>query len=105
MGAENIEELQSLIHAQAVPVAYIEEKFGVVLKGRKITELALTGYSEPSNGKNPALQTGEVIRPNRRGIRKFSSKDIPGPSAKEPDGKVGNRRGRKASCISAPFPI
>ena len=52
MGAENIEELQSLIHAQAVPVAYIEEKFGVVLKGRKITELALTGYSEPSTSQN-----------------------------------------------------
>ncbi len=88
MGAENIEELQSLIHAQAVPVAYIEEKFGVVLKGRKITELALTGYSEPSNGKNPTLQTGGSHPPEQEGDSEILIERYSRPSAKEPDGRL-----------------
>ena len=68
LDAENLEEVQSLLHVRAVPVSYIEEKFGVSLKGRTIA--GLLDYSEPSAGKMPAhtagmnftdLQDGEIL--------------------------------------------
>ena len=51
LGAEGLEDLNSLIHAQAVSVDYIYEKFGVDLKGRDFENHAVCGYSEPSAGK------------------------------------------------------
>lgn len=62
MGAECLGEVNSLIHAQAVPVSYIAERFGVEVAGREITETDFSAYSEPSNGKNPALQTAAAAK-------------------------------------------
>ncbi len=51
LDAEDFSELQSVIHAQAVSVDYVFERFGVLLKGEPLT--SLTGYSEPSAGRQP----------------------------------------------------
>ena len=51
LSAEGLEDLQSLIHAQAVSVDYIYEKFGVALVGKELENHAVCGYSEPSAGK------------------------------------------------------
>ncbi len=51
LGAEGLDEVQSLIHAQAVSVDYIYEKFGVALTGKELENHAVCGYSEPSAGK------------------------------------------------------
>ncbi len=56
LDAEDMAGLSSIIHARAVPVSYIEEQFGVSLKGQEIT--GLLGYSEPSAGKLPMQAMG-----------------------------------------------
>ncbi|MBQ8885817.1 MAG: hypothetical protein IJY62_05575 [Clostridia bacterium] len=55
VGAEGLDGVQSLIHAEIVPVSYVFERFGVVLKGETIDDPALSGYSEPSAGKEPMM--------------------------------------------------
>ena len=51
--AESMNEVKSIIHAKAVPVSEIYEKFGVRLPGRKINEFYLMPYSSPSAWKRP----------------------------------------------------
>lgn len=67
-------------------VSYIAERFGVEVAGREITETDFSAYSEPSNGKNPALQTGgsrEAIKDSEILIERYSL-----PTAEEPDGRL-----------------
>ena len=45
LSAERMEDVHSLIHAKAVPVREIFEKFGVRLSGRDISEFSLSPYS------------------------------------------------------------
>ena len=56
LDAEDLDGIQSLIHARTVPVSYIQERFGVALKGRDIT--GMMQYSEPSAGKLPGQKMG-----------------------------------------------
>lgn len=49
LDAEDFDGVQSVIHAQAVTAAYIQERFGVTVKGG--TNFDVNGYSEPSAGK------------------------------------------------------
>ncbi len=53
LDVEDLEEVRSVIHAQAVSVEYVQEKFGVTLKGEKIEGFG--GYSEPSAGRQPVV--------------------------------------------------
>ncbi len=74
--AEDMSEVKSLIHAKAVPVSDIYEKFGLELKGRTVTDFPLAPYSaaggwkRPSDGDfRPAIENAEIlieryIRPN-----------------------------------------
>ena len=56
LDAEDVGDLYSIIHARAVPVAYIAEKFGVTIGGRTISgQLA---YSEPSTFRPPSQYFG-----------------------------------------------
>ena len=66
MGAETLEEVQSLIHAEVVSAQYVYERFGVAVKGEAIAEPTIKGYSEPSAARNPALQfaTGGDVLPD-----------------------------------------
>ena len=52
LDAEDLEEINSLIHAQAVSVDYIFEKFGVALKAEDLSSSAVCAYSEPTSAKN-----------------------------------------------------
>ena len=52
LDCESLDEIQSLIHAQAVGVEYVFEKFGVTLKAEDLQGSAVCAYSEPSSGKN-----------------------------------------------------
>ncbi len=54
LSAESLEEVSSLIHAKALPVAKIKEKYGVELPGRRIDSFAFAPYSSASGWKLPA---------------------------------------------------
>lgn len=54
LSAQSMEEVKSLIHAKAVPVSEIKEKFGVELVGRDIAEFAFAPYSSANGWKTPA---------------------------------------------------
>lgn len=56
LDVEDFEEVRSVIHARAVPVSYVEEKFGVSLTGRTIS--GVMQYSEPSTAKLPYQKLG-----------------------------------------------
>ncbi|MBO5026916.1 MAG: hypothetical protein J6C79_00150 [Clostridia bacterium] len=83
LDAEDFDGLRSVIHAQAVSVEYIREKFGVVVQGRDVP--AIMGYSEPSAGRMPAmakknsatLSDGEVL------IERYTR-----PSEEYPNGRL-----------------
>ncbi len=51
LDVEDFDGVHSVIHAQAVSVEYIEQRFGVLLKGAKLQ--GLVQYSEPSAGRQP----------------------------------------------------
>lgn len=51
LDVEELASVASLIHAQAVTVDYVFERFGVAVKGEEISQPR--GYSEPSAGKLP----------------------------------------------------
>ena len=56
LDAEDMDGVQSIIHARAVPVSYIQERFGVALKGQDIS--GVMQYSEPSAGKLSGQKMG-----------------------------------------------
>ncbi len=49
LDVEDLDGARSLIHAQAVSVEYVAERFGVTLKGETLSGLG--GYNEPSAGR------------------------------------------------------
>lgn len=57
LDAEDFDGVRSVIHAQAVSVEYIRERFGVAIAGRDIS--GILGYSEPSAARQPAAYTGK----------------------------------------------
>lgn len=87
LGAESLNELSSLIHAQAVSVDYIYEKFGVKLQGQDFENHAVCGYSEPSAGKGaPSVGSSfskTIISNAEILIEKYTL-----PTEKERDGKL-----------------
>lgn len=54
LAAESMEDVNSLIHAKAVPVSYLREKFGVEATGRRISDFPLAPYSSAGSWKRPA---------------------------------------------------
>ncbi len=51
--AESMEDVKSIIHAKAIPVSEIKEKFAVELAGSEIKDFALAPYSSASGWKRP----------------------------------------------------
>ena len=83
MDAEDFDGLHSVIHARAVPVTYIQEKFGVALTGRTVS--GLLGYSEPSAHRIPEqsfglnftdLKDGEIL------IERYTMPSVDAPQGK-----------------------
>ncbi|MBR2341824.1 MAG: hypothetical protein IKA72_05400 [Clostridia bacterium] len=52
LDVEGLEEVGSLIHAQAVGVGYVLEKFGVSVQAEDLSSSSVCAYSEPTSGKN-----------------------------------------------------
>lgn len=52
--AENMQEVNSLIHAKAVPTSYIRDKFGVEVAGSEISDFVFAPYSSAGGWKRPA---------------------------------------------------
>ncbi len=82
--ASDLSEVKSLIHAKAVPVEEIFEKFGVELAGRTIEEFPLApycaagGWKHPKDGDmRPALPGREIL------IERYTR-----PSARQPEGRL-----------------
>ena len=65
LNAESMEELRSIIHAKAVPVMEIREKFGVELSGQNISEFDLAPYSSASGWKRPMDANARPVEENR----------------------------------------
>ncbi len=71
LSAETMEEVRSLIHAKAVPVSEIYERFGVQLPGREIASIALASPcssdgERPETGENMEILIERYTRPNGR---------------------------------------
>ena len=47
LSAEDLESVNSLIHAKSVPVSYISERFGILVTGEEQTDERSAVYSEP----------------------------------------------------------
>lgn len=83
MNVEDIDGVRSIIHAQAVTVQYIRERFGVALQGRTIS--GVFAYSEPAAARNPAevhgihftdIKDGEIL------IERYTRPDSDNPEGK-----------------------
>ena len=82
--AENMTEVKSLIHAKAVPVSEIFEKFGVKVEGRNIGEFSLLPYSSASGWKRPS--DGD-FRPNGENMEILIER-YTRPNGKYPEGRL-----------------
>lgn len=82
--AESLDEVKSLIHAKALPVSEIKEKFGVELAGRDITEFSLAPYSSASGWKRPMDGDFRPVLENRELVIERYTR----PNADHPQGKL-----------------
>ena len=65
LSAESMEEVTSLIHARAMPVKEILERYGVELAGRTVER-----FASPSSGESGQMEDAEIVierytRPDR----------------------------------------
>lgn len=84
LDVEDIDAVQSLIHAQAVSVEYILERFGVAIEGEDIS--GIYAYSEPSSAKLPMQKLGADSTAIKNGailIERYTR-----PSGEFPEGKL-----------------
>ena len=84
LDVENFEGVQSLIHAQPVPVEYIRERFGVAIDGQDIS--GIYAYSEPTSAKLPMQKLGADSTAMKNGailIERYTR-----PNADLPEGKL-----------------
>ncbi len=84
LSAESMSEVKSIIHAKAIPVSEIKDKFGVELAGRRVDEFSLAPYSSaggwkrPADGNfRPAAENCEIV------IERYSR-----PDGAHPDGRL-----------------
>ncbi len=84
LSAESMDDVKSLIHAKAVPVSEIKERFGVELAGKTVEDFPLAPYSSASNWKRPmdgdvrpALKNAEIL------IERYTR-----PNGEYPDGRL-----------------
>lgn len=84
LDVEDLDGVQSLIHAQAVTAEYVFERFGVAVQGSEKTEIAR--YSEPSAGKLPHEAGGQSTTELKDGvilIERYTK-----PNAEQPEGRL-----------------
>ena len=84
LDAEDFDGIHSIIHAKAVPVSYIQERFGVRISGSDLS--GMMGYSEPSAAKLPYNKVGMNFTDLKDAeilIERYTK-----PSADAPQGKL-----------------
>ena len=84
LDAEDFDEVQSVIHAQAVSASYIFEKFGVSVAGTEMRDLF--GYSEASAAKLPMQAMGMNSAKLENGVlllERYSK-----PNSQAPEGRL-----------------
>ena len=84
LDVEDLSGVQSLIHAQAVPVDYVRERFGEVVQGQTIS--GLLGYSEQSSGKQAMETYGVNSASVENGVILIERYEK--PSGEYPDGRL-----------------
>ena len=84
LDADDFDGLRSVIHARAVPVSYIEERFGVAVRGRTVG--GIVGYSEPSTHRLPEQSYGMNFTELKDGEILIERYTMPTPDA--PNGKL-----------------
>ncbi len=85
LSAESLETVKSLIHAKALDVKEIEEKYGVKLSGRTLDGFALTPYCAASGWKLP---TDARTQPAARENCEIVIERYTRPSAEYPKGRL-----------------
>ena len=84
LDAEDLESVQSLIHAQPVSVEYIRERFGVIVDGQDVS--GIYAYSEPSGAKLPMQKLGMDAVALKDGV--ILIERYTRPSVDMPEGKL-----------------
>lgn len=84
LAAEGMEDVKSIIHAKAVPVSEIKEKFGVELAGRTITDFSLIPYSSAGGWKRPLSGESRSSGENMEILIERYTR----PSGEYPDGRL-----------------
>lgn len=81
--AERMEDVRSIIHAKALPVGEIFEKFGVTLRGKDISEFSLSPYSASGHFK---CVEGDGARYTKEGyetvIERYTMPDLSHPNGR-----------------------
>lgn len=100
LNAEDLDAVGSLIHAQAVSVDYVKERFGVDVVGEEIENIF--GYSEPFAAKLPRETQGMAKTKLQNGV--ILLERYTRPTADEPDGKLEIVAGDKlVYCGALPY--
>lgn len=84
LDAEDFDGLSSVIHAQAVSVGYVKERFGVTLKGG--ADIDLYAYSEPSASALSMQKQGKDTTKLKDGV--ILLERYTRPTAEFPEGKL-----------------
>lgn len=64
MDAEGLDGVVSLIHAQTVPVSYVEETFGVIVKGEDTSGFSVYESAEKPKDENAVILIERYTRPD-----------------------------------------
>ncbi len=84
LNAGGMSEVKSLIHAKAVPVSEIYERFGVEIAGRTIQEFSLAPYSSANSWRRPMDISSRPVYENREILIERYTR----PNGSYPDGRL-----------------
>ncbi len=82
--AESMDEVKSLIHAKAVPVSEIRERYGVEIAGEEIDDFPLVPFSQAGGWKKPMDSAAHPVLEDAAIIIERYSR----PTEKYPDGRL-----------------
>ena len=84
LSAGSMSEVRSLIHAKAVPVSEIREKFGVELPGREISDFSLAPYAAAGGWK----RTSDLSAPPSLSDHELLIERYTAPDSDHPEGRL-----------------
>lgn len=84
LGAESMADVKSVIHAKAVDVAEIKEKFGVEIAGRRMSDFPLLPFTTSGGWKKPSDGTYRPVEDNMEILIERYTR----PDGEHPDGRL-----------------